>query len=165
MAFNPDGSTLAASGFDGITLWDITKPTSPTASFTVGTVLSDEPDLYYQAIQFSPDGRQLLSSSRFGNPFAFAIWNVFQKELFVQPFLKEDVSQGSLAFSPDSQHLVSIFIRDTTNILLLWDIMPSTWQTLGCDIAHRNLTIDEWDQFVKDEQPRTQVCTRFPLDS
>jgi WD40 repeat protein len=161
VAFNPNGRALAASGLDGIKLWDTTKQTLIT-TLTVATPAS-ELGLYYQAIHFSPDGKQLLSSSGFGKPiFVFAIWNVLQQELLVQPF-SETVSQGSLAFSPDSQRLVSVFLRDKTNIVLLWDITPSAWQSRGCAIAHRNLTRDEWNQFVKDEQQRIKVCTDFPV--
>ncbi len=164
VAFNPDGRTLAASGLDGIKLLDTSKQTLIT-TLTVPTSTS-ELGLYYQTIRFSHDGEQLLSSSGFGKPtFAFAIWNVLQQQLLVQPFSEGAVSQGSLAFSPDSQRLVSIFMRDNTNIVLLWDITPSAWQSRGCAIAHRNLTQEEWNQFVKDEQQRIPVCPDFPLGS
>jgi len=163
VAFSPDGSTLAASGLDGIKLWNMTKQTLIT-TLTVATSTS-ELGLYYRTIRFSPDGKQLLSSNEFRKPtFAFALWNVFQKELFVQHF-SETASQGSLAFSPDSQRLVSVFTRDRTNFVLLWDIIPSAWQNRGCTIAHRNLTQDEWRQFVKDEPLRSKVCADFSLGS
>ncbi|HTK10970.1 MAG TPA: protein kinase [Ktedonobacteraceae bacterium] len=168
MAFNTDGSTLAASSRSGISLWDMKQQRSLT-TLTV-TNAKNTPDLYYQTIRFSPDGKQLLSSSEFGNlTFAFALWNVRPPEPFIQPFAEgfsqnplDTIQQGSLAFSPDSQHMVSIFTRNETNILLLWDLVPSNWQARGCDLAHRNLALDEWKQFVRGEQRPTRICPDFP---
>jgi WD40 repeat protein len=121
--------------------------------------------MYYGSIRFSPNGKQLLSFSGFGQSiFVFTVWNVLQREPLVQTF-SEAVIQGGLAFSPDSQRLVSVFTRDGKNILLLWDISVSAWQSRGCAIAQRNLTQDEWKEFVKDEQQRTKVCTDFPFGS
>ena len=163
VAFNPDGYTLAASGIDGIKLWDTTKQALIT-TFAVATP-PGEGSMYYGSIRFSPNGKQLLSFSGFGQSiFVFTVWNVLQREPLVQTFW-ETVSQGGLAFSPDSQRLVSVFTRDGKNILLLWDISVSAWQNRGCAIAHRNLTQDEWKEFVKDEQQRTKVCTDFPFGS
>ena len=170
VTFNPDGSILAVSSFDGIRLWDTTKHT--TTTLTVDSSIS-QPDLYYRTLHFSFDGKLLLSSNEFGDTtFTFVLWDVLHSEQLVQPFSESssadgsiDIQHGSLAFSPDSQHLVSIFTRDHTNILLLWDITISAWERRGCDIAHRNLAPNEWKQLVKDEQSPTQICTNFRLDT
>lgn len=159
--FSPDGHTLAGSGSDGIKLWDVTKHTL----ITTFTLTVDQSAQYYETLQFSADSSQLLSSSASGDAtFAFALWNVHQRELLVQPFAEPVQQQGGITFSPDNQHLASVFVRDGTNIVLWWDITPEAWQKNACTIAHRNLTQSEWSQFLKEEPQRDKICADFPLN-
>jgi WD40 repeat protein len=44
--------------------------------------------------------------------------------------------------------------------LVFWDLRPSFWQARACELAGRNLTRDEWDQFVSGDYRRT--CPKWP---
>jgi WD40 repeat protein len=44
--------------------------------------------------------------------------------------------------------------------LIFWDLRPTSWEAKACQLAGRNLTHDEWDQFVGGDYRRT--CPRWP---
>jgi len=44
--------------------------------------------------------------------------------------------------------------------LIFWDLRPASWEAKACALAGRNLTRDEWGQFVVGDYRRT--CPQWP---
>jgi WD40 repeat protein len=158
LAFSPDGQTVASSSSDGIILWNVTtrKPLGRMLS-----ILADNSSIdYYSNILFSPNGKMLASYSSPGTQFSFVLWDVTQDEALAHAFNVADSYQGSIAFSPNGQQLASVTVSPhapTKGIFMLWDITIESWRGHACSIANRNLTKDEWQQFVQDEV-YSKVC-------
>ncbi len=48
--------------------------------------------------------------------------------------------------------------------ILLWDMNPQSWIEKSCQRANRNLTRDEWDQYIGDALPYQAVCPNLPIE-
>ena len=161
VAFSPDGHTLASSSRDAVILWNLTteKPGSQTLSLPI------DPSTYYSHMVFSLDGQMLALVSAFGSPFSFVLWDRARNELFAHPISQQDTaSLSSIALSPDGQQLVSVSLLTNpphNGIFTLWDISIKLWREHACSIANRNLTQDEWKQFIS-YLPYGKVCTNLP---
>jgi len=47
--------------------------------------------------------------------------------------------------------------------VVLWDLNPADWETAACKIAGRNLTKQEWTEYIGDLAPYGPLCTDYPL--
>lgn len=64
-----------------------------------------------------------------------------------------------MTFSPDGKTLVSGSV-DTT--IRLWDVDPQSWQARACRLAGRNLTLDEWNQYIGPDIRYHKTCPDQP---
>ena len=48
--------------------------------------------------------------------------------------------------------------------LRVWNIDPSTWPDVACQRAGRNLTPDEWSQYLPADEPYQPTCPQFPAE-
>jgi hypothetical protein len=64
---------------------------------------------------------------------------------------------GRAAFRSDGMELAV----DTEHGIVVWDLDPSHWVEPACDIAGRNLTRSEWDQYIGDVAPYRATCPQF----
>jgi hypothetical protein len=60
-----------------------------------------------------------------------------------------------LAYRTENSTLASGCFGGTA---LLWRVNPDEWRTLACEVANRNLTPKEWNQFVGDEKRDLPTC-------
>ncbi|HJR80786.1 MAG TPA: hypothetical protein VJ821_11985, partial [Anaerolineales bacterium] len=69
------------------------------------------------------------------------------------------ILNGSLFFSADGKTLISA----SMNEVILWNVDPQSWIEKACNIAGRNLTQAEWQQFVGPNIPYHATCLDLPI--
>ncbi len=155
VAFSPDGHMLASAGRDDtIVLWDVAR------AQPVGTRLSGHIDSVW-SIAFSPDGQMLASASCSTLDIyehcirgEVRLWDGASGQPIGQPLVGHDGVVWDLAFGPDGQTLVS---GGDDGAIILWNVSLEWWQASACAIASRNLTRDEWQQYLGSE-PYHETC-------
>ena len=60
-------------------------------------------------------------------------------------------------FTPDSKRLIGNGLFGSVE----WDVDPDAWQAKACLAAGRNLTHDEWKNYLGSERSRPS-CDRWP---
>jgi WD40 repeat protein len=135
VAFSPDGETLATASGKEIRLWDWKTQRQ------VGEPLKKHIDVVNRVI-FGPDGKTLASASE---DTTVILWDIATR----QPIgdLRSTAIVRDLAFSPDGAMLAAAGL-DTT----LWDVSFEKWLLLAGEIAGRDLTQEEWEEYFKEEQ-------------
>lgn len=106
-----------------------------------------------ESLALSPEGRWIAT----GNNKAVTLWDATSLQIVTQ-IGAVDYGVNSLAFSDDSQILAA-----TGNLeeIPLWDVSLSGWQLAACQIANRNLTPAEWQNYLPD-LPYVKTCPDLP---
>ncbi|HEY2295223.1 MAG TPA: hypothetical protein VGM86_31355, partial [Thermoanaerobaculia bacterium] len=152
VAFSPDGKRLASASLDQtVILWDVAsrKP--------LATLQGHQGEVH--GVAFSPDGKRLASTSRDGTVI---LWDVAGREPLVS--LADD--QGwvrKATFSPDGKQLAAASENHT---VLVWDLDAlldlDFLKAEACRRANRNLTCDEWEIYIGDDEPYHKACEALP---
>ena len=149
VAFSPDGQRLASGSDDHtIRLWDVTEPSTPP-------IILEGHDSFVWSVAFSPDGQRLASGS---DDRTIRLWDVTEPN--VPPTLLEGHEDWvrSVAFSPDGQRLAS---GSEDHTIRLW-LMLEALVEIGCSQVRRNLSWQEWQQYLLGE-PYRQTCPNWPV--
>jgi WD40 repeat protein len=84
------------------------------------------------------------------------LWNLANLQVMAQIQAGRE-AVNSVAFSPDSKTLAAGSCDRTGNLglcaegkIILWDIDPTHWQRLACQIIGRNLSQREWKDHFED---------------
>jgi WD40 repeat protein len=147
LAFKPYGGRVAAGDHDGVvTLWDVwdvglAKPIGRLARHT-GPVTD---------VAFSPDDRVLVSSSLDGTVI---LWDVESDRQVGEPLRAHVGPVNAVAVSPDGKTLVS---AGDDRRVMRWNIDLESWVAQACAIANRNLTEEEWQQYLPNI-PYRETC-------
>jgi WD40 repeat protein len=144
VVFSPDGRTLASAGADQtVILWD-----ASTGQQIVR--LAGHKDAYYHGIAFSPDGKTLAYTSADNT---VVLWDV-ERRVLSSRLTGHRAGVRAVTFSPDSASLATSGADGT---VILWDMDPERVARNICGTVSRNLTEEEWAQFIP-ELPRRDTC-------
>ncbi len=147
IAFSPSGQRLAtASGDNAARVWDVTSGRELTRLTHASLV---------QNMTFSPDGQRLATASR---DKTARVWDVASSRELVR--LTHEAPVYRVAFSPDGQRLAT-FSDDKTARIWLWraeDLIAE-----ACKRLPRNLTHQEWRQYMREEVPYHATCPNLPV--
>lgn len=95
------------------------------------------------------------------------IWDPATAQVLLEPLTGTHDSVTSVSFSRNGETLAwgSSSIQPTNELVVLWDTRLDTWRRLAYELANRNLTRDEWSQFLGGDSggPSPQTCPRLPL--
>jgi WD40 repeat protein len=87
------------------------------------------------------------------------LWDLDSAQAIGPPLLGANLPFLSLAYDETGTVLYS---GSSGGGLLRWDVDPQGWVERVCQQAGRNLTADEWAQFMPAGEPYRQTCPQFP---
>lgn len=146
-AISPDSKTLAVATYNLITLYDLN--TGQEMPSPIKPVTSE-----ITTLQFSPDGRWLVSG---GSDKTITWWDTASMQPIAQ-FGSVEYSVFSLAVSPDGYTIANL---GESRVIQIWNIHLQDWQNFACQIANRNLTPAEWQNYLPGI-PYQKTCPENP---
>ena len=142
LAFSPDGRFLASSDIAGeIRLWDVETWQSQGKPLT-GHIIG------VNSVAFSPDGHILASGSNDGT---IHLWDVETGQQLGEPLIGHTGRVYSVVFNPDGSVLTS---GSEYGEIIIWDVDPEIWKEIACQRINRNLTWQEWQTYLINEDYR-----------
>jgi WD40 repeat protein len=152
VAFSPDGKTLALGGYGGTRLVDVAtgQPDGEPLAGHTGPVTF---------VSFSGDGSTLAAASLDGT---IILYDVASHQPIGNPLdagYPGGVSTSPL--TPDGRELPAGY---GDGHIVIWDVDPASWQRRACALAGRNLTRDEWRQYLG-SRPYEKTCRQWPPGS
>jgi hypothetical protein len=150
LTFSSDGRVLVGGGAKGtLWLWNALalKATPLSIHAHASTIF---------LLSISHDGRWLASTSADGT---IRLW--LMDDLAVAPIILRGVGQiaYSTSFSPDDRWLA---IGGDNGLVRLWPTQPTALIRQACATAGRNLTLDEWRQYISQSEPYHKLCPDLP---
>ncbi|MGH8906796.1 MAG: WD40 repeat domain-containing protein [Egibacteraceae bacterium] len=107
-------------------------------------------------VVFSPDGNTLATASA---DQTARLWDATTGDPIGQTITAHTSAVTGVAFSPDGNALATAS-QDRT--VRLWPVTIEGWVRHACLLANRNLTRDEWDEFVGADRLYVRSCPDLP---
>jgi WD40 repeat protein len=144
--FSPDGGLLATGGIGGTAiLWETRRWRQ------VGRALSGHAG-FVITLGFDDEGKTLATSSTDGN---VRLWDVASGRQIAAGLPGPGNQWSVVSFVRDAERLLAVY---ATGVALVWDVDPERWKQQACAVAGRDLTRDEWSEFLPDRDYRP-VCS------
>jgi WD40 repeat protein len=144
LTFSSDGTSLTAVTANGqAVIWRVTPFRQSGEPLLITTS---------KISAVAGDGKQIAVGDIHGHIVLWSYTSRWQLGTAV-PLYKGAVT--SEVYSPDGSRLVS---GSADGQVIVWDMTPSSWKRVACDIAARNLTAAEWQQFIGSTLPRAPLC-------
>ena len=145
VAFSADGKAFASGGSDGMIKLMIEA---------IPKLLSGHTE-FVNSVSFSPNSQILASGS---DDRTIILWDVLTGRS-IGSLTGHGAEVYGVAFAPDGKTLAS-GSRDSD--VFLWDVDFNSWKDRACATANRNLTREEWRQYLGDDEPYRNTCPKLP---
>ena len=151
LAFSLDSTLLGSGGSDGtLEIWSVASGAAPRPRTYRGQTSP------ITSIVFSPDKRLVAAS---GSTKKVLIWDVDSTKLIGAPLVANNLEAvASLSFSGDGRTLTAGDGREIAAWRL--DLSGTDFVRRACQIAHRNLSSDEW-KTLQIDAPWTPACPEW----
>ncbi len=157
-AISPDGKWIVSAGDDAKTrLWNLDALTRDPAAqpFVLG-----EHTAPIRSISISADSHWLITA---GEDTSARVWDLTARD----PSRESTILPGhigpvlSVGISPDGKWIVTGSQDSTAH---LWTVVSQEEvRKMACQTAGRNLSQDEWSQYIRDGSPYRTTCPDQPL--
>lgn len=148
LALDQSGQHLVSGGYDGVVnLWDIS--TGRRLLRAMG-----HEDSVYSAV-LSPNNQIIATGSEDTNVI---LWDASSGQRIGDALRGHSGIVNALAFHPDGSILVSSSYDQS---MIVWQIGVDVWIRLACQIANRNLTFEEWNLYIGEDEYRP-TCPSSP---
>ncbi|MEA3337919.1 MAG: hypothetical protein U9R25_18660 [Chloroflexota bacterium] len=146
--FDSQGRRLAVATMEGpITIWQVGRVDQWKQ---LATLVGHGAAVF--ALDWSPDDRMIASGDESGT---IRLWDVASERQIGEPLVGHgNEPVNGLAFGPDSVFLVSV---GDDGSVVEWKLDRETWRKLACQVANRNMTEQEWKQFMT-SRPYNTTC-------
>lgn len=145
MAISPDYKTLALGREKGdVVLWNLETKSLIRTIAGHQSAITD--------VDFDYQSKQLLSSSRDGT---VRVWSIHDSKKL--PLVLDDHEDWvmSACFSPDGKRIIS---GSKDNSIRFWPVNHQELADRICQLVDRNLTPDEWKEYVGESVPYADTC-------
>ncbi len=149
VAYSPDGRILVGGGEGGIILVD-----AQTDAQTAELSLPQGGLIFAAAIGL--DDATLASGANDGS---VRLWDIPSRQVIGELSRWHQDWIRWLAYTPDGRSLIS---NDNYGDLVIWDVRVETWIAEACAIAGRDLSAEEWAQYLG-ATPYQPTCSAFTV--
>ncbi|MET0802232.1 MAG: hypothetical protein ABWZ53_13825, partial [Actinomycetota bacterium] len=84
------------------------------------------------------------------------LWDVRTGQQIGEPFNPSDANVMSSILDASGTHLVS-----GGSNTVVWDLDPAVWRVRACEAAGRNLTQEEWEEFLPEGEAYHATCPQY----
>jgi WD40 repeat protein len=149
VGFSPNGKIVASASEDStIRLWD-------SGNGRLIREFIGHTDWVNDTV-FSPDGKTLASASR---DKTIRLWDISTGQQIGDPLTNSLGAMYSVDFNPSGSILAS---GGSNGVVYLWDMRLDAWRARACRIANRNLSLEEWKQYIGESTSYEKVCPDLP---